>query len=310
MNSFDPRNVDARDEALWDTRERTDDPRSRDCRDPRDVFREGLDLPRGRDRERVFLGEEAYELRGSEVRTLATIGAFRVVPIDDLRDERGRSGDLWHGDLDRLRSDGLIRAFAPFDREDERRTIVVTLTDRGRELLESHQTRDHEPRQLFYSGSVRARELSHDAQLYSAYVRAAERLSEYDVRIHRVALEHELKREYQQFLHERNREHSDTNGRPDRDGREIERWALEHDLPFFDGHVHFPDLRLEYEWPDGRRDAENIEVTTPHYRGAHAAAKVRAGFTRYRASSSRVGGRSGRRGGRPFDPDVAGEFLG
>jgi hypothetical protein len=74
--------------------------------------------------------------------------------------------------------------------------------------------------------------------------------------------------------------------------------------------VHFPDLRLEYEWPDGRRDAEHIEVTTPHYRGAHAAAKVRAGFTRYRASSSRVGGRSGRRGGRPFDPDVAGEFLG
>jgi DNA-binding MarR family transcriptional regulator len=310
MNSFDPRDVDARDEALWDTRERTDDPRSRDCRDPRDVFREGLDLPRGRDRERVFLGEEAYELRGSEVRTLATIGAFRVVPIDDLRDERGRSGDLWHGDLDRLRSDGLIRAFAPFDREDERRTIVVTLTDRGRELLESHRTRDHEPRQLFYSGPVRPRELSHDAQVYSAYVRASERLLEYDVRIHRVALDHELKREYQQFLHERNREHSDTNGRPDRDGREIERWALEHDLPFFDGHVHFPDLRLEYEWPDGRRDAENIEVTTPHYRGAHAASKVRAGFTRYRASSSRVGGRSRRRGGRPFDPDLAGEFLG
>ena len=310
MNSFDPRDVDARHDALWDARARTDDPRSLDYPDPRDVFREGLDLPRGRERERVFLGEEAYELRGSEVRTLATIGAFRVVPIDDLRDDRGRSGDLWHGDLDRLRSDGLIRAFAPFDRDDERRTIVVTLTDRGRELLESHRTRDHEPRQLFHSGSVRARELSHDAQLYSAYVRAAERLSEYDVRIHRVALEHELKREYQQFLHERNREHSDTNGRPDRDDREIERWALEHDLPFFDGHVHFPDLRLEYEWPDGRRDAENIEVTTPHYRGAHATAKVRAGFTRYRASSSRVGGRSGRRGGRPFDPDVAGEFLG
>lgn len=310
MNSSDPRDIDPRDEALWDARERADDPRSRDHADPRDVFREGLDLPRGRDRERVFLGEEAYELRGSEIRTLATIGAFRVVPIDDLRDDRGRPGDLWHGDLDRLRSDDLIRAVAPLDRDDERRTIVVTLTDRGRELLESHRTRDYEPRQLFYSGPVRARELSHDAQVYGAYVRAAERVLEYDVRIHRVALDHELKREYQQFLQERNRDHSDTNGRPDRDVREIERWALEHDLPFFDGHVHFPDLRLEYEWPDGRRDAENIEVTTPHYRGAHAAAKARAGFTRYRASSSRVGGRSGRRGGRPFDPEVAGEFLG
>jgi len=33
------------------------------------------------------------------------------------------------------------------------------------------------------------------------------------------------------------------------DPREIEQWAHERNLPFFDGHVHFPDLRLEYEWP-------------------------------------------------------------
>jgi DNA-binding MarR family transcriptional regulator len=305
----DPRETDARDDALWDARERAaDDPRGRDL-DPRDVFREGLDLPRGRERERVFVDDDTYALRGSEVRTLATIGAFRVVPVDDLRDDRGRPGDLWHGDLDRLRSANLIRAVAPFDRDDERRTVLVTLTDRGRELLDTHRTPDHEPRLQFYAGDVRSRELSHDAQLYAAYLRAAERLLEYDVRIHRVALDHELKREYQRFLHERDREHSDANGRPDRDPREIERWALEHDLPFFDGHVHFPDLRLEYEWPDGRRDVENVEVTTRHYRGAHASAKARAGFTRYRASGGRVGGRSGRRGGRPFDPDVAGELL-
>ena len=98
----DPRDADSRDEALWDARERVDDSRARDSLDPRDVFREGLNLPRGRDRERVFLGDEALELRGSEVRTLATIGAFRVVPVDELLDDRGRSGDLWHGDLDRL----------------------------------------------------------------------------------------------------------------------------------------------------------------------------------------------------------------
>ena len=307
--SSDPRDTDAREEALWDARERGgDDPRDRDV-DPRDVFREGLDLPRGRDRERVFVEDQTYELRGSEVRTLATIGAFRVVPIDDLRDDRGRSGDLWHGELDRLRSADLIRAVAPFDRDDERRTVLVTLTDRGRDLLESHRTPEHEPRQQFYSGDVRARELSHDAQLYAAYLRAAERLLEYDVRIQRVVLDHELKREYQRFLHERDRDHSDASGRPDRDQREIERWALEHDLPFFDGHVHFPDVRLEYEWPDGRRDVENVEVTTLHYRGAHASAKARAGFTRFRAILGRVGGRSGRRGGRPFDPDVAGELL-
>src|SRR6476661_10834832 len=140
----DPRDPDARDAVPWDARERVGDVRNRDSIDPREVFREGLDLPRGRERERVFLDADTYELRGSEVRTLATIGAFRVVPIDELLDDRGRSGDLWHGDLDRLRSADLIRAIAPFDR-DESRTVLVTLTDRGRELLESHRTPEHEP---------------------------------------------------------------------------------------------------------------------------------------------------------------------
>jgi hypothetical protein len=76
-----------------------------------------------------------------------------------------------------------------------------------------------------------------------------------------------------------------------------------------DDSVQFPDLRIEYEWPDGRREIENVEVLTPHYRGAHAAAKAQSGFTCYRGGGSRVGGASGHtRAGRPFDPDLA-EFL-
>ena len=43
----DPRDSDARDEALWDARERADDVRDRHSTDPRDVFRDGLQLPRG-----------------------------------------------------------------------------------------------------------------------------------------------------------------------------------------------------------------------------------------------------------------------
>ena len=62
---------------------------------------------------------------------------------------------------------------------------------------------------------------------------------------------------------------------------------------------------------DGRRDIEHIEVLTPHYRGAHAAAKARSGFTGYQGGGARVGSRVGHsgRGGRPFDPDLADEFL-
>jgi len=80
-------------------------------------------------------------------------------------------------------------------------------------------------------------------------------------------------------------------------------------LPVGDDGVQFPDVRIEYELPDGRRDVEDVEVTTPHYRGAHAAAKARAGFTRYRAGGGRVGGRTGRKGGRSSDVRLAEELL-
>jgi hypothetical protein len=57
-----------------------------------------------------------------------------------------------------------------------------------------------------------------------------------------VVLEEDLKREYQSFLQEHNRGRPDSDGRPDRDAREIEAWAREHDLPFFDDSVRFPDF--------------------------------------------------------------------
>jgi hypothetical protein len=300
-DSLDPRSVDSRDRE-------PEDPRAADSVDPRDVFTRDLDLPRGLERERVHVHGHDYDLRGSEVRMLATIGAFRVVPVDDLRDANGREADLRHGDLNRLRAAGLVRAVAPLDRGEG--TTVVALTERGRDLLETHRTRDREPRQTFYAGHVKARELSHDAQLHRAYLRAAERLDKQGARIERVVLDYELKRDYQRFLQERNRDRSDSDGRPDRTREEIKEWAQEHDLPIVNDRVQFPDFRLEYEHPDGRRDVENVEVTTAHYRGAHASGKVAAGFTRFKGAAGRVGG-SGRSGSSsPFDPRGAEEFLG
>ena len=84
----------------------------------------------------------------------------------------------------------------------------------------------------------------------------------------------------------------------------------DHELPVIDGHVQFPDLRIECERDDGGREIEDVEVVTPHYRGAHAAAKVSAGFTRYGAVGARFGGSSGRgRGGRGRDVRLAEEML-
>src|SRR5512134_2281351 len=296
MSSFDdPRWADAREGPHRERGGSLDrDPRDLDAVDPRDVFTRGLDLPRGLDREPVSVGDAHYDLRGSEVRTLATVGAFRVVPIGDLRDQGDRAADLWRGDLEHLQSLRLIRHVASVDRETGR--DLVTLTERGRELLESHRSPDHEPRQAFHAGILRERELTHDAQLQRAYLVAAERLVEQNAHLERVILEQDLRRDYQLFLQEPNRGRADSDGRPARDGDEIRRWAEDHDLPCIDGRVQFPDFQIEYLWPDGRRDIENVEVMTQHYRGAHVTGKARAGFTRFRAIGARVGGRTGRGG--------------
>jgi hypothetical protein len=276
---------------------------------PRDVFTDRLDLPRGAERERVHLRNRAYALRGSEARTLATVGAFRVVPANDLRDHDGRPADTRRGDLAHLRELGLVRT-TPYV-AGHTRTSLVTLTERGREVLEGAGRGLDRERQEFYAGIAKPRELSHDAQLYRAYLRAAERLDARGARLHRVVLDYELKREYQRFLQADNRGRRDSDGRPNRDQEEIERWAQAHHLPVVDDHVQFPDVRIEYEERDGRRAVEDVEVTTLHYRGAMAGAKARAGFTSYRAAGTRLGGSSRRgRGGRGFDPRIAEDVLG
>src|SRR5438105_4114265 len=120
---------------------------------------------------------------------------------------------------------------------------------------------------------------------------------------------YELKREYQKFLQERNRDRADSDGRPDRSREEIKQWAIEHDLPVVNDRVQFPDFRIEYEHADGRRDVENIEVTTVHYRGMHASGKAAAGFTRFRGSTARIGGSNRNGSSSPFDPHAAEELL-
>ena len=62
----------------------------------------------GPERELVHYRDRDYTLRGSESRTLATVGAFRVVSSRDLRDHNGSPADPRSGDLRHLREQGLI----------------------------------------------------------------------------------------------------------------------------------------------------------------------------------------------------------
>lgn len=271
-----------------------------------DALTRDLELPRGSTRRPVRDRDRWIDLRESEVRMLATAGAFRVVLASDLRDHRGRSASASNGELRGLRESGLVET-RPYVIGRDRATLV-TLTDRGRDLLERHRRPDREGApQTYYAGIVKPRELSHDAQLFRAYERSAERLKEKGATVTRVVLDYELKRDYQRFLHNLKRERRGHERDADQHAADVAEWAASRDLPVIDGHVHFPDVRIEYERPDGERRVEDVEVITPHYRGAYAAAKGRTGFSAYRISTG-LGGRGGRSGRSPH-PRIFEEFL-
>lgn len=309
-DSTDPRDHDHFDiyDGRWLDDPRVDDrdldvERDRDSRnhDPRDAFGEGLELPRSVERELVQDDREnLYELNREDSLTLATIGAFRVVAERDLEAVHDEDSGSHHDTLEHLRDEGLIRFVSVS--EDERAAV---LTDDGRDLLEANRRERDEgdPRQEFHAGVSHPRELQHDSALFEAYLAVEERLRDQGAEIERVVLEVDLRREYQEWLQEHNKGNPASDGRPDRDPREIEAWARDHDLPYIDDHVRFPDFRIEYE-RDGQERHEDVEVMSEHYRGAYAAAKSQAGFTCY------VGGRGGGGGsGAPFDPRVAEDFL-
>ncbi len=307
---YDPRSDERDRGGSWDrslgSRGVASEPDRDEGRDPRDVFTKDLDLPRGRERRTVRERDRVYEIDSTESRALARIGAFRVIAESDLHDLRDDSQSSRRS-LKHLENEGLIRT-SPLSSEDR----AVTLTDRGRDLLEVNRSerddRSHEPRQTFYAGVRKPRELTHDTKVYRAYGHADVRLRGQGGRVRRVVLDYELKRDYQRFLHERNRGRKDCDGRPDREPEEIARWAREHDLPYDDGHVRFPDARIEYEDRDGRSRHEDIEVVTAHYRGAHAGAAAKSGFTCYVVIGGMVGGRGGG-GRRTAHPRFAEELI-
>jgi hypothetical protein len=140
-------------------------------------------------------------------RALAAVGAFRIVPEHDL--------DLPHDTLENLHAQSLVELVDLGENE-----RGLTLTTEGRDLLDSHSLeRDHEPSQTFYAGVSRSREIDHDSNLYATFPQEEARLRDEhpDLEIRRIILEQDLKREYQEFLQEPNRDRPDTDGCPGRE---------------------------------------------------------------------------------------------
>jgi hypothetical protein len=115
-------------------------------------------------REYVLDRDHVYELNGDDARTMATVGAFRVVPERGLLD--GGDALSVSDSLDHLREQGLIET-VPIGEHDR----GIVLTDEGRDLLDANRRdRDAEDDgQAFHAGVLREREAEHDASMYEAF---------------------------------------------------------------------------------------------------------------------------------------------
>jgi hypothetical protein len=285
-----------------------------------------VDLPRTDAREPVAARDHVYHLRGSEARILATVGTFRSVAAHDLESVRSPR-DGWRGDLQSLSDQGLIQRTAVVINRQP--STVVTLTREGRELLDARRSAaepaDARPRQAYYADLVKPRELAHDAQLYRLFQAEAAKIEARGGRIERVVLDYEFKREYQRFINRPGRSRAtkgadrssarpdsaspgraDRAGQPDRANRldasvdtaDMHAFAEAWDLPIVDGHLELPDVRIEYETPDGQLEHRDVELITENYSRSQMSGKARAGFALYRAA----GAGGARTGGTPHDP--------
>ena len=172
----------------------------------------------------------------------------------------------------------------------------MTLTDRGRELLESHRTREHEPAQTFLcrprqKPRTRARRPAL-SRLPAERRTAAARRRAHPSRRPRLRAEARVPAvppgAESRSVRQRWPTRSDARGDPG--------WAHEHDLPVGRGRRAVSDFRIEYEWPGrpprrGGRRGHDTPLPGRARRG-EGSRRASPGIAR---AAARVGGADGPR---------------
>jgi hypothetical protein len=210
--------------------------------------------------------DRGYRLRPSEIGTLTDLGTFRVGGVEDLA-AHAYSGhrEEMQDDLRNLLRQGLVRN-GTFEGPEGALRELLTLSKAGYRLLRANRIVAKD--QAIYHGFVKPREANHDADLYVLYQKEAARIQANGGRPVRVVLDFELKKrinhDFAKFGAEARKE-----------------IAARHGLRVVRGKIPVPDMRIEYERPDGQGARLDLELVTEHYRGGSVAAKVLAGFSLY-----------------------------
>lgn len=236
--------------------------------------RNGRNPERGRQpRQKYQDRARTYDLRESEMRTLADIGQFRAVRTQDLVELRyGGDARQAERDITNLKSQGLLQQKTLDGKEKE---SLLALTQEAHQFLGRNRPDELTKSQVLYHGFVKPREARHDAEVYRLYEHAAKEITQEGGTNLRVVLDFELKRNLYRDL-------AKLKDLPtEQQEEERERVAQSHGLTVVDGKIPLPDLRIEYETRDHQQARIDLELATQDYRAAGLADKAKAGFTIY-----------------------------
>ena len=179
---------------------------------------------------------------------------------------------------------------------------VYTLTKSGAALAQRLAVKGGlDPDQRAWSGMVKPREASHDADVAKACRKEIEALTARGARPRRILIDAELK----SILAKRSEAARVKAGKEAADLARQQAAEQLH-LPRDDqGHVQIPDAQIQYVDESGNIGRVNVEVTSDKYMQASIQAKSAAGFSMHgpgkggagRTNLSSLGGGGGRRGG-------------
>jgi hypothetical protein len=216
-----------------------------------------------------------YRLRSSEIATMVEIGKFRAIGLEDLGEfaygsDRGRI----EPDVENLVRQGMLQMKSvPHEEKGSRQLLALTKV--GHRFLTRNSFAAKEQR--LYHGFVKPREAHHDADLYRLYQKAGGKIARAGGRNLRVVLDYELKKRVYHDLAKLGLDRASTENK-----RAV---AEQHGLLVVSGKIPLPDVRIEYDTPEGERARVDIELATSHYRFRNLVEKVRAGFSIYAHAS-------------------------
>jgi DNA-binding PadR family transcriptional regulator len=181
-------------------------------------------------------------------------------------------------DLRNLLRQGLIsEKVVPQEETPPRR--LLALTKSGYKLLVGFERVPSD--QALYYGFKKPREALHDADLYRLYQKASREIEERGGKNLRVVLDYEL---HKSVYHDLAKSGLDVNS-----SERKQQVAEQHGLQVVRGKIPLPDMRIEYETPDGQMARVDLELATGNYRGSHVAEKVHAGFSIYADAQDAAG---------------------